>query len=146
MPKITLCGMTATPMPFVLAAEDDIRIPDSITPCALVNLCQDTFQSYPNLDILSLGHSWKSMQKVQKRTPQDDIHRDLFRYLQDSKGAGVHGATLFAIRFPEGVQRLQQALERAAEPNTKQAFAHFDQFLFYSLQHDEIPRSLKFQI
>jgi hypothetical protein len=131
LPKMLHDYHDQAPIHFVMAAEDDIRIPNHIAPCTLMRICQDAFRSFPSIDILSLGHSWKAVQKVNKRTTKDDINSNLLHYLQETKGAGVHGATLFAVRFPRGIQRLQEALDRATAQGT-----HLDQFLFYSPHHD----------
>ena len=121
------------PVRFVLAAEDDIRVPDHLSSCQLVRICEEAFQRFPTMDVLSMGHSWKAIQKKNKRTPKDEINSNLLHYLQETKGAGVHGATLFALRFPEGVKRLLEALNRTAAERKQ---THFDQFLFYSVFHD----------
>ncbi|CAB9496527.1 expressed unknown protein [Seminavis robusta] len=120
---------------FVFVAEDDIRIPAHISPCQLVQICQHAFCSNPELDVLSLGHSWKAIQKNQsaKNNPKDFHKRNLHTYLQGCRGGGVHGATLFAIQYPTGIKRLQEALEQGARDRKQ---THLDQFLFFSTLHN----------
>jgi hypothetical protein len=116
---------------FIFVAEDDIRIPDHVTPCDLFGICYRAFNSHPDLDILSLGHSWQALRIKKKHN--DESALDLNSLLQGGKGAGVHGATLFAIRFPSGVQKLQETMTAAADRRKQ---THLDQFLFYSVYHN----------
>ena len=117
---------------FVLIGEDDIRIPHYLAPSTLVDICRDALKFHPELELLSLGHSWKALSN-QKRRQADPTASNLFQFLKGTKGAGVHASTLFAIRIPNGVHRLRAALETAAE---KKKQTHLDQFLFYSVYHD----------
>jgi hypothetical protein len=54
----------------------------------------------------------------------------LFNHLE--RGKGIHGTTLLALRYPEGVVAMLEATE--AIPLRKRG--HFDQFLFHSTQHN----------
>jgi hypothetical protein len=54
----------------------------------------------------------------------------LFNHLE--RGKGIHGTTLLALRYPEGVVAMLEAME--AIPLRKRG--HFDQFLFHSTQHN----------
>jgi hypothetical protein len=54
----------------------------------------------------------------------------LFNHLE--RGKGIHGTTLLALRYPEGVISMLEAME--AIPLRKRG--HFDQFLFHSTQHN----------
>lgn len=117
---------------FVFVAEDDVRCSEQITSCQLVNICSRVFSNHPHLDVLSLGHAWKELCNTKKSFSAED--KDLWNRIQRGKGAaGIHGATLFAIRYPRGVQFLQTVLETAA---TKKQTTHLDQFLFHSNCHD----------
>ena len=112
---------------FVFVAEDDIRFPDHIPPCRLVQICNDIFAQHPSIQILSLGHSWKELCNTRKNSTE---HINLLDYLQRAKGAGVHGATLFAIR---DVKAMETMFEAAAAKNR---LTHLDQFLFHSVYHN----------
>lgn len=54
----------------------------------------------------------------------------LFNHLE--RGKGIHGTTLLALRYPEGVISMLDAMETI--PLRKRG--HFDQFLFHSTQHN----------
>lgn len=123
----------SNPFPlFVFVAEDDIRIPDHLSPCRLVSLCGSIFASHPELDVLSLGHSWKALcNKKQFAGPQ----QSLLEILQSAKNggvAGVHASTLMAIRVPRGLETLQETMDMVA---SKKKQTHLDQFLFFSPYH-----------
>ena len=109
---------------FLLIAEDDIRIPSGISIDHVHRKCAAAFKANPDLDILSLGHSWKALSKQQRTT-------DLLKHLRG--GGGVHGTTLLAVRFPEGVRRLRLELDRSA---SRKKQTHFDQYLFFSAHHN----------
>ena len=127
---------TSNSIPFVLMGEDDIRIPAHLSQATLIDICHQAFDAYPDLDLLSLGHSWKAL-SVKNRQQETTQNNNLLSFLQaaSDKGgtAGVHASTLVAIRTPRGVQCLRDALERAA---TQKKQTHLDQFLFYSPYHD----------
>jgi hypothetical protein len=107
---------------FVLVAEDDIRFPPHTRSVLIHDECSAVFAANPDIDILSLGHSWKAA-------------ADLLNQLQKCKGPapGVHGATLFAIRVPEGLESLSATLERA---HSAKKHTHLDQYIFHSTHHD----------
>lgn len=113
---------------FVLVAEDDIRFPLHTSVKLIHDECSAVFAANPDIDILSLGHSWKDLCK-------GNAAADLLHQLQKCKGPapGVHGATLFAIRLPEGVERLSATLERA---HSAKKHTHLDQYIFHSSHHD----------
>lgn len=124
----------STPNNFLLVGEDDIRIPSDLDARTLRDICHNAFRSHSDLDLLSLGHSWKALSNQKKRQADPTTSASLFQFLSENKeGAGVHASTLFAIRIPDGVHRLQTALEVAAK---KKKQTHLDQFLFYSIYHD----------
>ena len=112
---------------FVLIAEDDIRFPESTTPELLRRACRHMFATYPNIDILSLGHSWSNLGR-DDRTLCDS---SLLDFLQ-IKAAGIHATTLLALRFPRGIQALQLALDETMNHKLQ----HLDHFLFHSTRHD----------
>jgi hypothetical protein len=113
---------------FVLVAEDDIRFPPHTFSKLIQDECSAIFAANPDIDILSLGHSWKDFCK-------GNTAADLLHQLQKCKGPapGVHGATLFAIRVPKGVERLSATLERA---HSAKKHTHLDQYIFHSNHHD----------
>jgi hypothetical protein len=131
---------------FVLVGEDDIRMPSHLTPSGLYEICRDAFHNYPDLDLLSLGHSWKALsvknrsqqqqQQQQQPAANKNKNQSLLSVLQAAavKGGpaqGVHASTLVAIRLT-GIYHLRDALEAAA---AKKKQTHLDQFLFYSNYH-----------
>ena len=113
---------------FVLVAEDDIRFPPHASYNLMHNECSAVFAANPDIDILSLGHSWKDFCKGNPAA-------NLLHQLQKCNGPapGVHGATLFALRVPEGVERLSATLERA---HSAKKHTHLDQYIFHSNHHD----------
>jgi len=136
--------------PFVLIGEDDIRMPPDLTSSTLYRICGNAFESHPELNLLSLGHSWKALtlknrQRQQTTTPVENYsvngkqkqpnsnHKNLLLDFLQSTSAGVHASTLFCIRLPRGVYELQRALDLAAQRRKQ---THLDQFLFYSVYHN----------
>jgi hypothetical protein len=124
---------------FVLVAEDDIRFPDEVTSKFLYEVCQAAFSSNPDIDIVSLGHLWKDMAKHNKSSQhQASIgskrpHLNEFLLTKKNGSAGIHGATLMAIRNPLGVENIFNVLNKAA---SKRQQTHLDQFLFHSFHHN----------
>ena len=148
---------------FVVVVEDDVRIPSAIRPCHIRQVCITAFQNNPDINILSLGHAWspakpsrrqrrryKKYQQQQQQQQQqpfgnskdddgggvDEFNKQvkshgLFNHLE--AGGRIHGATMFAIRTPEGVTSLLRALNGVSQAGKK---THFDQFLFHSTLHN----------
>jgi hypothetical protein len=113
---------------FVLVAEDDIRFPPHTYNKLMNDECSAVFAANPDIDILSFGHSWKDFCK-------GNVAANLLHQLQKCKGPapGVHGATLFAIRVPEGLESICAALERG---HSAKKHTHLDQYIFHSTHHD----------
>eukprot|EP00977_Amphora_coffeiformis_P016656 scaffold5215_cov181-Amphora_coffeaeformis.AAC.10 len=124
-------------MEFVLVAEDDIRFPASVTPTFLRSVCTHAFASHPHVLVLSLGHSWSTLQKSKEANNNDEQPSDenmeqknslLLNFLRH-KPVGIHATTLLALRYPAGVQAVQKAFDSTSK------LQHLDQFLFHSTQH-----------
>lgn len=99
----------------ILVAEDDVRLVAS--PSVIEKVCLEVFDSNPDLQVLSLGHAY-SPSKPKRQTPQESGEDDAdppagFSPILDhlKRGKGIHASTLLAIRYPEGVKSLQEALE-----------------------------------
>ncbi|KAL7487782.1 hypothetical protein ACHAW6_013351 [Cyclotella cf. meneghiniana] len=136
----------------VFVAEDDVRL--SFQSAGRIReICTNVFQSHPTLQILSLGHRHapkkpsRRQRRRAKRVQSDTCERNHVETNGDPReapgcqysllnhlnsGGGIHGATLLAIRYPNGVAALLDVLEEI--PFGKRS--HFDQFLFHSTQHD----------
>lgn len=138
---------------FVLVAEDDVRFSSHWKPSRIRNECVAALRSNPNVHLLSLGHAWAtpgptrrqrrrarkqssyykdmdmstSTTKTEKKAPS----RSLLQHLQE--GGGIHATTLFAIRAPEGLRFLLDALNGVKQEGKK---THLDQFLFLSTLHN----------
>ena len=110
----------------IFIAEDDIRL--AASPSFIERVCFDVFDSNPDLDILSLGHAYAAKKKANKRQEHQPCAHDfddkngseqsdsgatattpILEHLQ--RGKGIHASTLLAIRYPEGVKSLMEALE-----------------------------------
>ena len=135
IPQLTRLLQANDSIPFVLMGEDDIRMPPHLSPAALTDICHQAFDVHPDLDLLSLGHSWKALSIKNRQHPKSASNLVSFLQATSTNGgtAGVHASTLVAIRTPRGVHRLREALEVAAR---KKKQTHLDQFLFYSQHHD----------
>jgi hypothetical protein len=119
---------------FIVVCEDDIRFPEHTSPEGVYDSCANAFQSNRELLVLSLGHVWKDICKVDKVASA----LSLYDFLRKTPSTGIHGATLIAIQFPRGVKALLDVLETAAG-NKQQT--HLDLFLFHSTHHN-IPIAL----
>jgi hypothetical protein len=113
-------------------AEDDIRFPCHTSAKLIHDECSAVFGANPDIDMLSLGHSWKDLCKGNNAAAANSL---LLHQLEKCKGPtpGVHGATLFAIRVPEGLERLSATLEHA---HVAKKHTHLDQYIFHSTHHD----------
>ncbi len=113
LPKILSEGCTKR---MILVAEDDIRL--VARPSFIEKVCLEVFDGNPDLQVLSLGHAY-SPSKPKRQTPQEseDDHdtqpsvgcSPILDHLK--RGKGIHASTLLAIRYPEGVKSLLEALE-----------------------------------
>jgi hypothetical protein len=119
---------------FIVVCEDDIRFPEHTSPEDVYDSCANAFQSNRELLVLSLGHAWKDICKVDKVANAPS----LYDFLRKTPSAGIHGASLIAIQFPCGVKALLDVLETVAG-NKQQT--HLDLFLFHSTHHN-IPIAL----
>lgn len=140
------CYSISSSSSFVLIAEDDIRFPITICQNLIVQTCCDVFDAHPTLDILSLGHAWKGLSNTESKNqrsldlPNKNDYDSQCRQQPQSSllldhlacGGGVHGSTLLAVRFPDGLQRLQVVLDGL----DRRKKTHFDQFLFHSTHHN----------
>ena len=146
---------------FVVVVEDDVRLPSAIRPCHIRQVCISSFQDDPNVNILSLGHAWspakpsrrqrrrlKRQKEQQQKQQQPSANsnddggvvnevtnqvycRGLLNHLES--GGGIHGATMLAIRTPDGLTSLVRALNGVTQAGKR---THFDQFLFHSTLHN----------
>jgi len=137
---------------FIVVVEDDVRLPTAIHPGHIRDICVSAFQENPDIDVLSLGHSWSTAKPSRRQRrrhrkqqllsadcndekdekdgadkPQKAKGRSLLHHLQ--AGGGIHGATMLAIRTPDGITSFLGALNGIRVPT------HFDQFLFHSTGH-----------
>jgi hypothetical protein len=133
----------------VFVAEDDVRL-FSNSPGNICHECEKIFQAKPEVHILSLGHRYapkKPSRRQRRRAKRQssidsnvgittcsseptDSGSPLLVHLQD--GGKIHGSTLLAIRFPDGVRALDTAMAKIQFAKR----SHFDQFLFHSTDHD----------
>ena len=146
---------------FVVVVEDDVRLPSAIRPCNIRQVCITAFQDNPDVNILSLGHAWspaKPSRRQRRRYKKYHHHQqqqqpsansndhgggvvdefknqakrhELLDHLEG--GGGIHGATMFAIRTPDGLTSLLRALNAVTQAGKR---THFDQFLFHSTLHN----------
>jgi len=98
--------------PFVLICEDDVRL--AATYEFIVSACASAFAANPDLDVLSLGHTYS---KITKGVP-------LFDHLETN--GGVHALTLVAVNVAKGLDNLVRSLEEFRKRAT-----HLDLFLFH---------------
>ena len=123
------------PGDFVLVAEDDIRFPAAVSPGWLYQQCANLFEAHPEIQILSLGHSWSRLAKSDNNenssnaTSCSNANTSLLQFLQTKTTSGLHATTLLALRVPHGIVTLQDALQGAK-------LQHLDQFLFHSTEHN----------
>ncbi|KAL3784931.1 hypothetical protein HJC23_000016 [Cyclotella cryptica] len=139
----------------VFVAEDDVRL-CSHSPGKIREVCTNVFRDNPELQILSLGYRYatKKPSRRQRRRAKrvsgvlsDDFKSNSVEMSCDSgkstgckstllnhlkSGGGIHGATFLAIRYPNGVTALLDAMEKIAFGKR----SHFDQLLFHSTLHD----------
>lgn len=132
LPKILNEGSSNKRM--VLVGEDDIRLVAS--PSFIEKVCLEVFDSIPDLLVLSLGHAFsatKSSKRQSQTRSQQQQESDLLNDSNDDddnepsvcrtttttcpifehleRGKGIHATTLLAIRYPEGVKSLMEALD-----------------------------------
>lgn len=119
LPKILNEGCSKR---MILVAEDDIRLVAS--PSFIEKVCLEVFDSNPGLHVLSLGHAYsptkpKTKTLVQPKESESSSDVDDAEPSVDcspildhlKRGKGIHASTLLAIRYPEGVKSLLEALE-----------------------------------
>jgi len=105
------------------------------------------FHANPDLHILSLGHSYtpakpsrRQRQWAKKQQQSEFLNGSNSMSTQSSSpllkhlysGKGLYGATLLALRHPEGTKSLLEATEAMSIGKR----GHFDQFLFHSTLHN----------
>ncbi|KAL3764995.1 hypothetical protein ACHAW5_001845 [Stephanodiscus triporus] len=127
----------------VFVAEDDVRI-CNVSPGRIREVCSMAFDANPDLHILSLGHAYALARpnRRQRRRANRQCRREneyipapptSYSLLESvSRGKGLHGTTLLALRHPEGTRSLLNHME--AVPRGKRC--HLDQFLFHSTLHN----------
>ena len=119
---------------FLLIGEDDFRPNMHFTPTEILTSCRDAFAANPNLQLLSLGHAWKLIAKKQNHEYSKQNGVWLLDFLNNhAKQDGVHGATLLAVKYPQGISAVYKALDDAASQKKQ---THLDLFLFFSKFHN----------
>ena len=142
---------------FIVVVEDDVRLPSAVRPCHIRQVCISAFQENPDVKVLSLGHAWspakpsrrqrrrhrKQQQQQQPSTNSNDERGDIDEFQNQENGngllnhleagGGIHGATMLAIRTPDGLKTLLGALNAVTQAGKR---THFDQFLFHSTLHN----------
>jgi len=146
LPKLVELEFADLNQSVFFVAEDDVRL-SGVSPGRIRAACFAIFDANPDLHILSLGHSYapsKPSRRQRRRArkqhhipptnrpanPVQDPPHSLLHHV--TRGKGLHGATLLAIRHPEGTRSLLATVESL--PLGKKC--HFDQFLFHSKLHD----------